>query len=81
MPKNITRQGRKDQLQASLIALTKCCPVDDCNAEDCPLLSVRKMRRPARLKWFKALTEDDLNFIAAYHHVCMSLKLVENRNI
>lgn len=73
--KKIASQSRKDQLRASLIALTECCPVDGCNPKDCPLFPVRKMKPSARLEWFKALTEEDLIFIAAYHHVCMNVRL------
>jgi hypothetical protein len=28
-----------------------------------------------RLKWLKSLSETDLIFLTAYHHVCMNLKL------
>jgi hypothetical protein len=75
MAKSITRQSRNDLLQASLISLTERCPVVECNPEDCPLFRLRKMKPAARLKWFKALSEEDLDFIAAYHHVCMNVKL------
>jgi hypothetical protein len=73
--KKKTSRSRKDELRASLISLAKCCPVDECNPEDCLLFSVRKMKPSARLKWFKALTKGDLNFITAYHHVCLNVKL------
>jgi hypothetical protein len=79
--KQITRQSREDQRWASLISLAKRCPVGERNPEDCPLFSIRKMKPMARLNWFKGLPEEDLGFIAAYHHVCMNLKLVENRAI
>jgi len=71
------KMGRngKDELRASLISLAKFCPVDECNPEDCPLFQVRKMKLAERLKWFDGLAQDDLTFIAVYHHICMSVKL------
>jgi len=74
-----TKPSRKDQLRARLIGLTKRCPVDQCNPVDCLLVSVRKMKPSARLLWLRAVTEEDLDFIAAYHHVCMKVKLAESR--
>jgi len=68
-------QCRKDILLASLLPLTEACPVDECNHEDCPLYLVRKMKPPLRLKWFNALVEDDLEYLAAYHHVCLKNQL------
>jgi hypothetical protein len=79
MRKKANRQSRKDQLEASLFALTRRCPVDQCNPVDCLLYSVRKMKPSARLLWLRAVTEEDLDFIAAYHHVCMKVKLAESR--
>ena len=81
MAKSITRQSGNDPLRASLISLAERCPVVERNPEDCPLFRVRKMKPAARLKWLEALSEDDLDFIAAYHHVCMKVKLAENRVI
>ena len=69
--------SRKEELRASLIPLAEACPVDGCNPEDCPLYKVRKMAQSMRLKWFRALTEDDLVFLATYHHVCFSHKLAQ----
>jgi hypothetical protein len=77
--KQKTRPGRRDELSASLISLAKHCPIDECNPEDCLLFSVRKMKPSARLKWFNGLAKDDLSFIAAYHHICLNVRLAENR--
>jgi len=68
-------QRRKDELRASLLSLAKNCPVDECNPKDCPLYSLRKMEPMQRLQWFNALTEDDLVYLATYHHVCMDIKV------
>jgi len=68
-------QRSKDELRASLLSLTKACPVDECNPKDCPLYSLRKMEPAQRLQWFNALAEDDLAYLATYHHVCMGIKV------
>jgi len=68
-------QRRKAELRASLLSLTKACPVDECNPKDCLLYSLRQMEPMQRLQWFNTLTEDDLVYLATYHHVCMSIKM------
>jgi hypothetical protein len=77
--KKKTRPGRRDELGASLISLARCCPLHERNPEDCLLFPVRKLKPSARLEWFNALTEDDLSFIAAYHHTCLNVKLAGNQ--
>ena len=51
------------------------CPAELCDPEDCPLYQVRQLNYPRRIEWFKALTTEDLEYLAAYHHVSMKLKL------
>jgi len=70
-----TSRRSKDELRASLLSLTKTCPVDGCNPKDCPLYSLRKMEPMQRLQWFYALDEDDLAYLATYHHICMNIKV------
>jgi len=72
--KTVSHRG-KDALRASLLCLTETCPVDECNPEDCPLYLLRKMKPRPRLQWFNALNEEDLAYLATYHHVCMNLKV------
>ncbi len=64
----------KDELRDTLLSLAEVCPVVECNPKDCPLYLLRKMKRPQRLKWFNALDEDDLVYLAMYHHVCLNTK-------
>jgi hypothetical protein len=33
------------------------------------------MNSGQRLHWFNALDEDDLVYLATYHHVCMNIKV------
>jgi len=64
-----------DELRPTLMEVLEACPVDRCNPADCPLFSLRKMSRRARLHWFNALTPAEVEHLAAYHRVCMGLKL------
>ena len=66
---------RRKQLRADFLALSETCPFDHANPDDCPLHEVRKLKRPQRLKWLKALGEEDLTFLAAYHQVCLTTKV------
>jgi hypothetical protein len=69
-------QRGKDELRANLISLAEACPVDECNPVDCPLYLLRKMKPKQRLQWFNALDEEDLLYLATYHHICMNIKVV-----
>jgi hypothetical protein len=77
--KQKTKPSRRDELGTSLISLAKCCPINEGNPEDCLLFQVRKLKPSVRLDWLKALDEDDLNFVAAYHHICLNVRLAETR--
>lgn len=57
------------------LGLAMNCPVDECNPADCPLYPVRQLDLSRRLEWFKALTDDDLQYLNAYHFTCMRAKL------
>lgn len=57
------------------MALSEACPFDGCNPDDCPLSGLRKMPRRKRLRWFNSLTEPDLTYLAAYHHICFAIKI------
>lgn len=66
---------RRSELRAHLLELIEACPFHRSNPRDCLLVSLRKMRAARRLQWFDALSEDDLDYLATYHHVCLGLKL------
>jgi hypothetical protein len=68
-------RSQQNELRANLRALARACPFDHTNPEDCPLCSLRKMKQRARSAWCQALGTSDLAFLAAYHHVCLNLKL------
>jgi hypothetical protein len=65
----------KNKLRLSLMELAEACPFDHCNPEDCPLSPLRKMSPKQRSRWFKALTEKDLAYLATYHYTCLATKV------
>jgi len=68
-----------DGLRASLLELINVCPVEQCNPADCPLFPLRKMDHRQRLHWFASLDRTDLEYLAAYHYVCMNVRLGARR--
>jgi hypothetical protein len=62
-------------LLPTILEVLDACPVDHCNPTDCPLFALRSLPRRKRVLWLNALSEDDLRYLAAYHKVCMGLKL------
>jgi hypothetical protein len=71
---DLAQVERKKALRDNLVVLTEVCPFHRNNPEDCPLFELRKMEPAQRLEWFDALPEDDLAFLATYHHICLSTK-------
>lgn len=65
----------RKELRANLLALFEACPFDHRNPEDCPLFKLRKLKPRQRDRWFKALGEADLSFLAAYHQICLTTKV------
>jgi len=43
------------------------------------LYEVRKMAQPERLEWFRALSPEDLSYLATYHYVCLETRLAAVR--
>ena len=64
-----------DALRASLMELIEVCPVEQCNPSDCPLFLLRILERRQRLHWIKSLERTDLEYLAAYHHICMNVRI------
>ena len=63
------------ELCASLLEVSKSCPVEQCNPKDCPLFPLRKLSPKRRVQWLQALDEEDLKYLAAYHYICLSTKM------
>jgi hypothetical protein len=69
---------QKDELPAKLWQLSEACPFHLANPKECPLFPLRKMEPKKRLQWLNSLSESDLAYLAAYHRVCLTVK-VESR--
>lgn len=65
---------RHDQLQRLAAGLTKRCPATGGNPEDCPLCGVRSLPARKRQAWMRGLTDEDLDYLSAYHKLCYRLK-------
>lgn len=74
-PVKIFTEQVRSELRDTILDLAMNCPVEYCNPDDCPLFRVRQLDLPARLVWFRSLTDEDLAYLHAYHCVCMRNKL------
>ena len=61
---------RLDRL-SNILGLTLACPYDDRNPEFCPLCDVRKLPVRQRITWVKMLSDDDVEYLATYHQICL----------
>jgi hypothetical protein len=66
--------GKLNQMRANVLKLSEACPFHVTNPEDCPLFELRKLAPSKRLQWVKALSKDDLEYLATYHRVCIRIK-------
>jgi len=64
-----------EKLRAGLMELSECCPVEHGNPELCPLFELRRMSPTKRAQWVNDLTENELAYLTAYHHVCHKVKV------
>ena len=71
---NATKMYPVRKLQAELKSILDSCPLKPCDS-DCPLYDLRKMFCETRQQWLASLTEEDLIFLTAYHHVCEKVGL------
>jgi hypothetical protein len=69
-----TKQLLANKLCEELKPLSQACPLPPCNP-DCPMHQLRNMLAKPRLRWLATLSEEDLKFLAAYHHVCAKTTL------
>lgn len=63
------------KLLAAAQELTAACPLSQCNPEDCPLYTLRKLPIRKRLQWLSELSESDLAYLTTYHSTCMAAQL------
>ena len=63
------------QLRESLRELSESCPFHRSNPEDCPLFALRRMPCAEIRQWVNSLSEDELTYLAVYHHTCLRLEV------
>ena len=68
-------QRQDDALRGYILGLSDSCPAAHDNPCDCPLFAVRKLCAQDRLIWLAALTKEDARYLAAYHHVCLGVRI------
>lgn len=68
-------RNQREELLSNLSQLAKACPFHQSNPEDCPLFPLRRLSPAERLRWLKSLSEADLSYLAAYHHICLRVKM------
>lgn len=66
---------RRSELLDALLQVAMSCPVDHTNPVDCPLFLIRKIDLTERIQWFNSLSDDELNYLASYHGICLKTKI------
>jgi len=62
------------------LKLSESCPFHHANPEDCPC-SAQGNRAGEACAWINALSESDLEYLAAYHRVCLSISWIRSAAI
>ena len=68
-------EDRRVWLERLAFALSRHCPFDGANPPDCPLHGLRFLGEGERLEWLSYLSDDELEYLAAYHLCCISEKI------
>ena len=83
MPPTTTKEKRIDPirdrrvwLEREAFALSKTCPVEHANPVNCPLCDPRPLPLTERRAWICQLSDEELEYLAAYHRSCMAQKNV-----
>lgn len=66
---------RRAVLERRALELSKQCPVNQANPTDCPLAGVRPLVLSERRKWIQRLSDEELEYLGAYHSCCLTEKL------
>jgi hypothetical protein len=75
MIKTMNKSPEENQLQPDLQPLGERCPAARDNPTDCPLSQVRRLPVKQRQAWLSTLSDADARYLAAYHQVCLSIKM------
>jgi hypothetical protein len=61
----------REDLASQVLHLTLGCPHDMGNPPCCPLHEVRKLTPMERVQWVLMLTDEELEYLANYHEICL----------
>jgi hypothetical protein len=62
---------QREQVLSQVQHLSVSCPHDNCNPSFCPLHDVRKLTLEERMKWVRALSDEELEYLITYHQICL----------
>ncbi|MCX6895456.1 MAG: hypothetical protein NTZ16_08180 [Verrucomicrobia bacterium] len=74
---NTTPQPPKTraELESVALELIVACPLDSSNPQNCPLRQLREQPLTERVRWLRALADEELAYLVSYHQVCLNTKL------
>lgn len=75
MPTGSNARVDARQLRENLVEILESYPVLGGNPEECPLLGARTTPSELRGRWVNTLSDDELRYLVAYHHVCLRTKV------
>ena len=61
---------QREQVLSQSLHLAVACPYDSSNPPFCPLCGVRKLPLEERIQWVRSLSNNDLEYLSAYHQIC-----------
>ncbi len=65
----------RTRMQSDVLRLTFACPHGLENPDCCPLHGVRALDEAGRSNWVLRLNDEELEYLTAYHQVCLQLNL------
>ena len=72
-------RDRRGWLERRAFELSKDCPAEHSNPDNCPLFGLRPLLSRERRAWIRNLTDDDLEYLATYHACCYAEKAAADR--
>ena len=63
--------NERDRVLSAIQLLAVVCPHEKCNSPSCPLYSVRRLPPGQAAHWAAGLSDDELEYLAAYHQICL----------
>lgn len=71
---SVPRDGRRVALENQALDLSRRCPIDGSNPDNCPLCGLRVLSLPERRAWIRRLKLEELEYLVTYHACCAKEK-------